>query len=356
MVLVGKPHMPTLGGDKPPHQFEAGGFPVYNILAPDDKGPYKKYERSNAVVERVADLIGRDKIFAIIAYNYPMHGVRGILKFSRENGIVPIVDTTEWYGVGGYSPTALLRFVEHEYRMRVVQKKVGNLMCGSSYLADFYKDCNTIVLPNCVDVAAEKWSAPIPARTETRRRFIFVGSPGARMKKENVGAIVSAFAQCKAAGEEFAFDIVGITRDQLLEGYPGINADVHALKGNLTCHGRLPHLQALSELRNSDFFVFLRPDTRANKAGCPTKLAEAFTCGIPTIVNRSGDIPRYMTSPLHGILINDPEVSPLANAIREGLRISDERLGEMKSACARDNPFKYQAYEPVVKDFLARAR
>lgn len=356
VTLVGKAHMPSLGGGaEEPHTFEAGGFSCYNIMSPD-AAKYPHYERSNAVLERVTDLVGRDQVFAIITYNYPMIGVKAMHDFCRKNGILPVVDTTEWYGFSGYRPMELLRFAEHEYRMRVVQKRVGNLICGSSFLADFYRGLNTVVVPNCVDMDAPKWTAEIPARTETRRRFIFVGSPGARIKKENVGAIVTAFANIKKTGKSFVFHVVGISQNQLIEGYPGSVRDVKVLGDSLVCHGRLPHAQALAELRNSDFFVFLRPKTRANEAGCPTKLAEAFSCGIPTIVNDTGDIRRYMTSPLHGTVVAEDQVVPLQAALSDALEISDERLAEMKSACMRDNPFRYQIYEEPVREFFARAR
>jgi glycosyltransferase involved in cell wall biosynthesis len=356
VTLVGKAHMPSLGGGPvEPHKFEAGGFPCYNILSPDD-GKYPHYERSNAVLERVTDLVGRDRVLAIITYNYPMIGVRLMDKFCRQNGILPVVDTTEWYGLGGVRPMDVLRFLEHEYRMRVVQKKVSNLICGSSYLAEFYKGLNTVVVPNCVDMAAPKWAAEIPPREDKKRRFIFVGSPGARMRKENVGAIVTAFADLKRSGAEFVFHVVGINRQQLVEGYPGSVSDVRILGDSLVCHGRLPHAQALAELRNSDFFVFLRPNTRANQAGCPTKLAEAFSCGVPTIVNDTGDIRKYMTSPLHGTVIDQPESAPMAAALRAALEVPEDKLAEMKAACKRDNPFRYQIYEQPVREFFARAR
>lgn len=353
--LVGKAHLPSLGLEKAPHRFEVEGIPCWNILSPIEGAKLRRYEQTSDVIEAVAKEVGIAKLHSVITYNYPLGGVVTMNRFCRSHGIIPIVDTTEWYGLNGWRPQELLRFLNHERRMRFAQKQVGSMICGSSFLARYYEKFNTVIIPNCVDMAAPKWQTPPADRRQPGRRFVFVGSAGARMKKENVAALVEAFAKLPSDAPEHVFHVIGITAEQMVQVEPGLSTAIRHMGSRLVCHGRVPHVQALAEIKASDFFVFFRPRTRANQAGCPTKLAEAFSCGIPTITNDSGDVCRYITSPLHGMVVPKPDVDDMADALMKALAIPEDHLGRMKEACFQDNPFRYQIYASQIAEFLARA-
>jgi glycosyltransferase involved in cell wall biosynthesis len=357
VVMVGKHHRgPDSGDSAPVTHFQVEGFDCYNIEGPDTERKYSSYVLTNDVIERVVDKCGKDRVFAIMAYNYPNDGLRLMEKFARQNGIIPIADTTEWYGFEKWTPGGIQRFLRHEYRMRVVQKRVKNLICGSRYLRDYYKGLNTVIVPNCVDMSAPKWSTPLPPREPGPRRFVYAGSPGHGMKKEYIHWVVDAFARCKEAGHKFVFTVVGITEKQLLDMFPEYESKVKALGDQIVFRGRIPHVKALEEIRQSDFFVFLRPNTRVNRAGCPTKLAEAFGCGIPTISNASGDVGVYLSSPSYGFLFPEPDRDQLTDGVTKALSVDEATLQEMKAACFRDNPFRYELYQDKVREFLARAQ
>lgn len=353
--LLGKAHLPSLGLESAPHRFEVEGIPCWNILSPIEGSVLRRYEQTSDVIEAVVKEVGASSVHSIITYNYPLGGVITMNRFCRRSGIIPIMDTTEWYGLNSWGPQEVLRFLQHERRMRFAQKKVGNLICASSFLARYYRKFNTVVVPNCVDMSAVKWQTAPALRSHPGRRFIFVGTPGARMKKDNVGALLEAFAKLPSDAPEHVFHVLGITLEQVVQTDPSLARVIQHLGQRLVCHGRVPHIQALAEIKASDFFVFFRPRTRANEAGCPTKLAEAFSCGIPTITNNTGDVGRYMTSPLHGMIVPKPNVNDISEALMEALMIPKEHLGRMKEACSKDNPFRYQIYAPEVEAFLKRA-
>ena len=50
-------------------------------------------------------------------------------------------------------------------------------------------------------------------------------------------------------------------------------------------------------LRQSDFQVFFRDITLANKAGFPTKLSESISSGVPAITTELSGIVRYLDAP-----------------------------------------------------------
>jgi glycosyltransferase involved in cell wall biosynthesis len=357
VVMVGKHHNPTKEpSDARVTRFEVEGFDCFNIEQPTADRKYPAYARSGDTVLSAIDQIGRDRVFAIMAYNYPLGGLQALLAYARSNGIVPIVDTTEWYGFdGGFTPRNLKRFLQHEYRMRVVQKQVGNLSCGSRFLQNYYRSYNTMVLPNCVDMAAPKWTSPLPSFEKSSRRFVYAGSPGVGMSKEYVHWVVDSFAACKQEGLPFELRIVGLTAENLTKAFPEYKAKIAALGDQVTFLGRVPHQQAINEIRMADFFVFLRPNTRVNQAGCPTKLAEAFGGGVPTITNDSGDVGVYLTNDKHGYLLPNPDRTELIAAIKKAIALPDEQLETMKAACKADNPFRYQLYTKRTQEFLERA-
>lgn len=353
--LVGKAHLPSLGLQKAPHRFEVEGIPCWNIQSPIEGAKLGRYEQTSDVIEAIAKELGIATLHSVIAYNFPLKGVTTMNRFCQRNGIIPIVEVADWYELNSWSPMEVFRFLNHEYRMKVTQKGMANIICASAYLENFYKGANTVRVPTCVDMDAPKWQTPPAARPQSGRRFIFVGSAGARMKKDNVAALVEAFAKLPSDAPDHVFHVLGITADQMVQVEPELSTAIQRMGSRLVCHGRVPHIQALSEIKASDFFVFFRPRTRANEAGCPTKLAEAFSCGIPTITNDSGDVSRYITSPLHGMVVPKPDVDDMADALMKALEIPDEQLGRMKEACYQDNPFRYQIYATQVGDFLARA-
>ncbi len=351
VVLVGKQADPTAAGG----EFEAEGFRCFDINQPDFDRKYPSYDRSGDTVKRVVDLIGASKVAGIVCYNYAYGGWKDILPFCRENDIVPVADTTEWYALDNLSPIGIQRFLQHEWRMRVLQKKVGNLICAGRYLRDYYARYNTVIIPNCVDMAAPKWHASPPPRVDPTRRFIYAGSPGAGMKKEYVHWLLDSFLEHKRAGRAFLLSIVGITEAQLLKTYPDYLAKLKELGSQIEFFGRVPHLRVLDEMKNSDFSVFLRPDTRVNRAGCPTKLAEAFACGIPTISNKSGDVEIYLGNPRHGFLFDRPDRAQLTECIGRALALKDDEVAAMKAACAAENPFRFELYQGITQEFFARA-
>ena len=78
--------------------------------------------------------------------------------------------------------------------------------------------------------------------------------------------------------------------------------------------GKLPH-DAVGVLKAADFSMFVRDRNRVSEVGFPTKYAEAATCGIPVLTNRTSDIGDYLVDGENGILL--PDCSPAS--IEHGL-------------------------------------
>lgn len=354
VVLVGKNQLTGDEiSDSTVTSFMVDGMDCYDIRHPDKERIYPSYVSNIDSIKQIISKYGMENIFAIMPYNYPAAGLRQIINFSRKNGINVIPDTTEWYGAEtSHFIKSIIRFAQTEYRMRILHKRVRNLICGSRYLQRFYSNAHTVVLPNCVDMSKPKWSMPISDPHAHARKFIYAGSPGSGMSKEYVHWMVDAFAELKQAEHEFSFTIVGITEEQLLKVFPDYANKIKSLGESITFMGRLQHLDTIKQMRQSDIFVFIRPDNRVCKAGCPTKLAEAFACGLPVITNDTGDISVYMNNPNHGFLFPHPDREELKDAIVRALGVTDDELKSMKKYCLENNLFRYEVYQEPVKEFF----
>ena len=108
---------------------------------------------------------------------------------------------------------------------------------------------------------------------------------------------------------DFEFKIVGITQDQFKKMY----GNMHLSKRIIFC-GRVSHECALNAVRMSDYSIIIRPKTRANMAGFPTKFVEAVSVSTPVITNGTSDLAHYMENGQNGYLV---DLENFGQALRE---------------------------------------
>ncbi|MDA7880421.1 glycosyltransferase [Mariniblastus sp.] len=356
VVLAGKLDLERNGRDNPElKRTTIAGFDCYDIRHPDDNS-HSPYDRSIGSVTAIADSIGREKIHALIAYNYPAEALWKLISFSRSNGIKPVAECTEWYGWEGrkFFRNAY-RLALSEFRMRFAARRSGNVICASAYGMAFYKNQKTVRLPFVINANASKWTLAERTANGTIRRFVYAGSPGIGMVKDSLHTVIEAFSKI-GNSHEFQFVVIGLTKDQFLKQCPSFASTVASLGDSLVFKGRLTHQETLKEIQISDLFVFLRPENRVSHFGFPTKLVEAFGCGVPTITNATSDIGDYISSWNNGVLVERPDSGLLAEALISAIEIPDAKLAEMKAACREQNPFHYMEFVDSVGDFLRNLR
>jgi glycosyltransferase involved in cell wall biosynthesis len=336
---------------------EIDGFICYDIRHPDYLKQYPSYVSRIDTIQSVIEKLGVESIYAIIAYNYPPKAMRSLIRYAKKYKIKIIAECTEWHGWEGKKIIRnLLRYFQTEYRMRVLARRARNIICANQDACDYYSDCHTLALPFVIDTNDSKWKIQTGSFGGKRRQFIYAGSPGMGMSKDYLHYVVEAFANVKQLGYEFEFKIVGITLQQLLEAFPNIENKIYILGNSIQFLGRLPHHKTILEICQSDFFVFLRPNNRVSRFGFPTKLAEAFSCGVPTITNKTSDIGLYLLNGNNGFLLQHPDIQELYYAIIQALSISENRLLRMKNACRNNNPFHFENFREKVGAFLQSVR
>lgn len=358
VVLMGKLDQLESDNDKKSiNHCTLNGFDCYDIRHPASGRTYPNYEYKNESIEYVINQYGVKNIYAVIAYQYPPIALRQLIKFSQINDIRIIAECTEWYGVEGSKVLRnIYRFIQTEYRMRFLARKAGNVICASCHAKRYYSDSHTVVLPFVIDTSQTKWQSPRRLPGSFPRRFIYAGSPGLGMSKDYIHLVIEAFTLVKLAGYNFEFVVVGITLPQFLQSFPLFKDQIEFLANNINFMGRISHVKTIQQICQSDFFVFLRPENRVSRFGFPTKLVEAFSCGIPTITNATSDIGLYLHTGKNGYLLQHPDIDELRLAIIKAITITDDNLQMMKSDCTKNNPFKFENFQEQVRAFLLDAK
>ena len=279
------------------------GFEAYSQPYPAGLKQWLKHALKPMYVQEVLQKHNDWK--GVIAYNYPGIALWRLISSCHHQKIKVLADCTEWYAPDFANLHRMAVTMDSYLRMRWAQKKVDGVIAISSFLANYYQPyTKVVILPPMVDAEAEKWKRPEVIETDGHIKLYYVGSPGLALGKDRLEIIIKALDQCASTGR-LVFHVVGITDMQFLDVFSEYKAVVDRLtrQGSLIFHGRLPHQEAITLLKNADYSIFLRKPCRMTMAGFPTKFVESISCGVPVIMNDTSDIRQYLSDGKNGILI-----------------------------------------------------
>ena len=336
------------------------GIDCYDIRQPFLTSERVDYTVSAANVRALAEKIGLGRVLAIMAYNYPGFGLSRLVSLGKSQGIPVINESTEWYGWEGFRPvTNLRRILESWWRNNRLVEQAENFVCATRWSRDRHPDANALVLPFVLDPTWECWQVPPEsgwAAGSEGIRLVYSGSPGLGMHKDRLPLIVESLDRIDPEGESFRFAVVGITRSDYLQTVPQ-HADLLARQqSSIRFMGRMSHRESVSVLKAADFSVFVRDDNRVSRVGFPTKYAEAATCGIPVLTNRSSDIGEYLVDGDNGILITDCSRVAIDAGLRRALLMPREKVDAMRQRMRDRRPFTPATWAPRIKEFMSQLR
>lgn len=328
-------------------------FDCFNINCPTREKKYEYYAKHIDSIKDVIDIYGSNKVHSIVAYNYPPIALRKLIDFCKKYNINVILDSTEWYGFeGGNLIRNIIRYIATQYRMRVLAKKSGNVICASRFLQRYYSNLNTTILPFSIDPSREKWNLVAHNVPNKPRQFIYAGSPGVGMSKDFIHLIIKALSQIKQRGYEFKFVVVGIEKDQFLLYFQDYKELLTNLGESVEFLGRQPHLKALELLKNSDYSILLRPVNRVSNAGFSTKIVESVSCGTPPITNLTSDISYYINDGVNGLIFKSTRIEDIEEKLITALDLPTAKLVEMSKNCHENNPFHLSHFQKAMKEFM----
>ena len=320
-------------------------IPCFNIQCGDDN-----YGTTTKFVEKLVSELGAENIYAFIVYNFPGVGLERIRRKASAYGIGMISDTTEWYAVEGKKLLpALIRKLQTELRMRIVNKRIKHIICSTYYIAEYYSNQHTIVIPMIDDTSFEKTEDRQPTVNQVRR-YIYAGSPGYRFRKDMVNVIIKGFEKLREKGLRFQLDIYGISEKQYSEVFQQVNNNDS--NSQIIFHGRVPRSEIDKALTISDFYILYRPNTQVCRVGFSTKAMEAISAGVPLVANDvNGDFSRYFTEN-QALLCGAEDEQGFFRTLEESICMPDENVIAMKRNCRIHNPFYYNRYTQQMEMFM----
>ena len=285
----------------------------------------------------------------VVAYNYPAITLNKLIRYGKKNKIKIIADVTEWYEPQGNILFKIIKGFDSYLRMNVFQKQIDGVIAISQYLYNHYSDNNVIKLPPLVDKASSKWDKAEELKGEYKYviKLIYVGSPG-NGQKDRLDLIIKLLSQVKENIYDFKLSIIGITHKQYTDFF-GENSIPQNVINSIVFKGRKPHMEAIKEIKRSDFSIFMRDNNLVNTAGFPTKLVESISCGTPIITNNSSNITDYLKEGKTGFVLNDSTTDSLNKSLTKALNVDIVKVQDMKRNCLDFEQFNYPYYK---NDFI----
>ena len=305
-----------------------------------------------------------DDVQAMIFYNYRSVPFLRMIPHCRKSKIKVISNTTEWYGKSGRSVAfELLRSLDTNLRMRVANKNVDGLIVTSTFLKDFYYDSEVVVVPSL----SESVGRPNTAESEGRRgkvRLVYAGRPFSVDRKikdravieDRLDKAISYLYRVSAEGQDFQFDIYGITRQQYLTALPEDQSMLDALENKIFFHGFVTGEAIYSAIRGADFTFLVRDINRVTLAGFPTKIAESINLGIPVLTSRIGDMDKYVVEGQTGFFLEPDHEDYNISVLRRVLAMDCDEIDAMKRYCRKSTVFRAETWIPPVAEFLNRLK
>jgi len=305
-------------------------------------------------IKEVINKIGKNRIFAVITYNYPALAMKRLMKYCKKNKIYFISDTTEWYSKSKRKfPANLIKNYDTKKRMKTENPKAKNIICISNYLENYYKKkgCNTLNLPSIIDKNDEKW---INNHYEPNKRkiFVYVGNPGKYFEKDRLDYLIEIFHRLNDEKYDFLFYIIGITKEEYIKYKNDHIKFINRLDHQIKFFGKKKNCEAINYIKKADFSIFFRINNRVNNAGFPTKVAESLGCGTPVITTPTSNISDYIKNGLNGFISKKCSKESIYEEVKKALFLSESDLIRMHRYSFEENLLDFRNFRKKTEIFL----
>lgn len=286
----------------------------------------------------------------LILYNADYIFTLKMLKYCKIRGIKLVNDITEWYDNNELKLTDILL---NYLNMTKLQYDVRNKILISSFLNEYYKESNNIVVPPLCDKSEIKWKKTLSderVKSFDGITLIYAGNPG---KKDCVHTVINAVNALALENQNIRFMILGIEKTQYLKLYYSYltNKNLHE---NIIFLGRVSQDSIPAYYKMADFMVLLRNPNRKSMAGFPTKFAESMTAGVPVITNATSDLPKYVVDGETGFLVDGYDYNSVLSVLRNKVLVLDTmEIERMKQVtCQRNQTFDIDFYTDKFRYFV----
>jgi glycosyltransferase involved in cell wall biosynthesis len=235
-----------------------------------------------------------------------------------------------------------LPFLQNAKSVVVVSKEIAVLLKQKYGIPK----CKILVVGSSYDDRITQKLANTRPHAENKRRRRIISVANMRPEKDHT-TLLKAFAILVKSVSNVQLYLVGngLLKDQLEEFC------IHHNLNSVRFLGRLPHVDALEYIANSDIFILTSVEE-----GMPTVILEALALGKPVIATAVGGIPEIVKDGINGILVPPKSPEPIAKALdrllsNSGLR---RKLGRAAAESVKDYAWSKttEKYEEVYSTSL----
>lgn len=284
--------------------------------------------------------------------------VTAVQRLCRKVSLPIIGESCEWYDSSTWKYGALdPHNIAFQLAHSSAYKKWDSVICISSYLDRYYKGLgiSSTVVPTILDTVNVRPRIESDA-AERNINILFAGTFGGT--KDGVTPIVSAsLRMCASSARKIVVNLLGPSEGDAKKAL-GVGVYNRALEaGVLRILPRVPQEVMFDYWRWADYGTFIRPNRRSSEAGFPTKLGEGMSAGTPFITNRTGDIPKYVSSGRNGFLLKNNSEESCINLLEQLLTMGNDDHSILRKAARIDAEcyFDYRRYSTCVNQLIKGA-
>lgn len=320
--------------------------------------------------DKFCDALARDGKIELFIYMGDYAGIlyKLINKESARRGGEIICQVCEWYdrkkvyisckSIMDYVWQSA-RYMNLEFARKYWFVKNKNLLVVSNYLKDYYtkKGCRCIVMPNLINILDNK--PIIRKRSGERLKLGYFGSPGLHNCKDSLlNVILGINLLKKEQHNKIQLDIYGPTEQDLTDKLDIPISVMENLSGCVFAHGIVGQEEVRKKLRDVDFTVLLRENTRSNNCGLSSKAGESLANGVPIICNLTSDMDLFVINGISGIVCKDETPESFAESLEEALLLTSDELYTLKinSYEIGLKTFDYRNYINKFEKYLANIK
>jgi len=291
----------------------------------------------------------------IIAYNHPALALYYLKKYCNSHHTIILSDCTEWYSPQGSLFFKIVKGLDVYFRMHIVHKQLDGMIVISQFLYNYYNTGKTpiLLLPPLVDKQDIKW---LHAQKENSYNdkistisLTYAGSPG-KGNKDKLDIIISALENInKIISTNVSLCIIGINEKQYRHIY-GLD-DRIVIPSFVNFMGKIPHLDVLKYLSQTDFQIFVRENNRDNTAGFPTKFVESISSSVLVLTNINSDLNSYMSDGKNGFFLDISTKESLEQSLYSSLMSSPDEIAELRRSID-SNLFDFRHYKKKASCFF----
>jgi len=332
-----------------PIKSSINGYEVWNFSYPKTN---KQWIRYLTEAKSTIDLLKNyNDLKVVILYNYQSIPFIKIKNYCGKNNIRIIADCTEWYDFTSRGTIhKLIKGFDTFLRMRILQKRVDGLILISSYLKKYYGNVpKSVLIPPLVDKNEEKWKKEGNDLLKDKINMVYAGSPS--LNKDKINHVINALYNLRNYSFEYTFYIIGLNKKEFLSSYPELTVKIQEIKDNIKFLGRLSHLDSLRYVKNADYTIFIRENSRMTKAGFPTKFVESISAGTPTVTTNTSDLYNYINDGKNGILIKLIDINEIELTLKNILQCELDDVRKRKNLVQSDI-FDFHRYKRDFEEFF----